>query len=124
MTNFRFAALFIALVVMVASITGSLRAAPDNTLGMAILAASVNSDGTLLAGSGAASAAKLGTGQYRVDFDRDVLSCFRAATLESSAGEIRAITDTVTFNRVLVVTANSGGSISDASFNLLVYCAR
>lgn len=46
----------------------------------------VNAAGTLVAGSGATAATKLGTGDYRVTFDQSVAACISAGTATDVTG--------------------------------------
>jgi len=90
----------------------------------------VNGDGTLARGGGAASAAKLGTGQYQVLFKRDVKKGAFLATIGLSAdagasppGEIIVNLRAGTENGVFVQTSNSTGAQEDRSFHLAVVYA-
>jgi hypothetical protein len=87
----------------------------------------VNGDGTLARGGGAASATKLGTGQYQVLFKRDVKKGAFLATIGLSAdagasppGEIIVNLRAGTENGVFVQTSNSTGAQEDRSFHLAV----
>src|SRR6185437_12672333 len=55
------------------------RAAADKTLGIALMSAIVDFQGTLISGSGATAASRTSEGQYTVMFDRDVSACTFAA---------------------------------------------
>jgi hypothetical protein len=102
------------------------QAAPDDTFGMAMLAARVNSDGTLASGSGATAAFKTSPGSYRVDFDRDVSGCYYSANNSGyNASPLYAVTLPADGfpNRIWVLLFNNDG-FADGSFYLLVYCAR
>jgi hypothetical protein len=101
----------------------SASAAPDNTLGMAIMAARVKSNGTLDAGSGTTGTIlKTGTGAYVIAFDRNVEACFHTASLTNIPGQV--LTLTASDNSVAVGTQDSSGTFVDAAFSLLVYCPR
>lgn len=126
MANFKSAALPILLGLLLVSLGGSLRAAPDNRLGMALMAAFVASDGALIRGSGVTSAAKLGTGSYLVQFDRpvsldDPTGCFFVG---NSYFQDVIVTPTRQPPNGVSVATKSAGNFVDASFYLLVYCAR
>ena len=54
MPKFKSAALF-STFVLLGSLTSSLYAAPDNTLGMALMSATVSGNATLIVGSGVVS---------------------------------------------------------------------
>jgi len=100
-------------------------AAPDNTRGMAIMAAEVDSGGVLQRGSGATSAVWVGPGIYNVQFNRDVTSCYPVATLGSNAG-VPSGTAGASQNGTLVTvaTTNPAGTLTDKPFHLLVFCNR
>lgn len=100
------------------------QAAPDNTLGMAILSARVSAAGALIAGSGTTgTVAKTGNGAYHVEFDRDVTTCFYLASL-NGGGQVLTQPSGTGNTRVGVGTQNSSGAFTDAEFYLLVYCPR
>jgi hypothetical protein len=106
------------------------RAAADNTLGMALLSASVNSDGTLARGV-ATGANKLGTGLYEVIFDRDLTTCSYTVSpgIAANGGSLLA-----TFSQaegragnadgVFVELQNQAGNTVDAPFHLIVFCPK
>jgi hypothetical protein len=97
--------------------------AADQTLGPAILSAKVSSDGSLVGDSGASSVQKNGTGDYRVFFVRDVRNCTQVA---SGWGPAMALVYGTEGggpgNFVDVTTVNTGGGLSDQSFQLIVFC--
>ena len=76
----------------------------------------------------AASAGKLGTGEYEVVFDRDVTACAYNVTLgstdttEAPAGEAGASQRAGNAKAVAVVTRDSGGTKADRPFHLTVNC--
>jgi hypothetical protein len=106
-------------------------AAPDNTLGMAVLAANVFFDGTLLNGSGVTAAGRTPNaqdGSYDVDFNRDVSGCFYSAT---NSGWLATPLNAVALpfqgdnpKRVRVMLFNNANNTASGSFYLLVYCAK
>ena len=102
-------------------------AAPDNTPGMAMLAAYVSSTGELLDGTGAISATRAGTGIYNVVFNRDVTNCTFAPTRSHRTG-VSAV-GSASASIVLDVTSAVGvrlfapnGNSIDRPFQLLVFC--
>jgi hypothetical protein len=109
-------------------------AAPDNTLGMALMSAVVNANGTLDRGSGVASSLRLGaagSGTYEVLFDREVSTCTFVASLGNSTfttflGEVSAVrrSGAGKENGVYVETNNSAGASADKPFHLIVFCAK
>jgi hypothetical protein len=99
------------------------------------LFARVKNDGTLQKGSGTASAAAIGPGEYEVVFNRNVSACVYEATLGSASvspentvfdgegpGEILVEPRNKKPNTVYVETANSEGVTTANSFHLAVFC--
>jgi hypothetical protein len=113
------------------------RAAPDNTLGMAIMSATVSSAGTLTRGSGVNSVEKTGTGSYTVAFNRRLENCTCVVNLGGEDGNTdyivswKANANCPGFQKpVNVATIYTSRDLqnqylmSDASFHLLVFCAK
>ena len=98
-------------------------AAPDNTLGVAILGALVKDDGTLLRGSGATGASNFATGAYAVTFNRDITNCTFAATPVRNSVVIRAVS-TVGSNLQFNMNRLSDGSALNSTFSLVVFCPK
>ena len=128
MTGFRSAVLFTTLGILVASLAGSLRAAPDQTLGMAMMSARVAANGNLNGGAGAASATKVGpNGQYSVTFHRPIYpGCSATASISGSGptGERGFIVAQRSTSQYLVKTYNHQGTLEDRPFAMLVLCER
>lgn len=136
MTRFGIAAFFTLFGILLGSLGGSLRAAPDKTLGMAMMFASVDFDGTLLGGAGAVSADQFTTGGYTVTFGRSVVGCTYHATQGFGAGSITppAVSGLSAIALQVAPAANDPGSVvvtarltnSQAlalvSFQVLVFC--
>jgi hypothetical protein len=104
-------------------------AAPDRTLGMALMAATVNQSGNLLRGTGAISATRVGNGAYRVIFDREVLGrCTYVANAEGGpmpGGSFVQVDETISnASSVLVYTRNAANAEEDRSFELIVVCSQ
>jgi len=119
-----------ALVVILAASPAALEAAPDQTLGMALMAAKVNASGNLLRGVGAVSAEKISTGTYRVIFSRDIYpNCMYVAT-------VTAVGPTGTFGfvdidetignvkSILVYTRAPNNTVDDRGFDVFVLCGK
>lgn len=123
MTIFKSAALLAVFGFLLASLTGSLRAAPDDTLGMALLGGDIRSDAHLNYGSGVAGVSRLDYGIYDVSFDRPVSNCFGSATTAANVGFIAVLAKigSDTF-RVYITTANL--TYVDADFHLIVFCPK
>ena len=76
---------------------------------------------------GAASALKLGTGDYQVLFNQDVTGCIYQATLGGPTtgvvvGQITAAQRANIATGVHVFTTNSAGAAQDSAFFLAVFC--
>jgi hypothetical protein len=96
---------------------------------MALLFATVKSDGTIDRGAGLTKVEKLGTGSYSVQFNRDVSGCgYFINVADSSVGTVLGLATAVRRNTdpdgVFVQVADSGGTAFDLPFQLLVFCAR
>jgi hypothetical protein len=119
----------LALATTLVAAPASIRAAPDQTLGMALMSAVVNQSGTLNRGVGAVSATRNSEGNYRVIFNREVLGkCTYVAMAETGpmpGGAFVRVIETVTnVNSVLVLTRNANNDEEDRSFELIVFCAQ
>jgi hypothetical protein len=104
-------------------------AAPDQTLGMALMAATVNQSGTLLRSTGAVSAERVSKGAYRVIFNREVISrCTYVANAETGpmpGGGFVKVDETISnTSSVLVYTYNAANAVEDRSFELIVVCSQ
>jgi hypothetical protein len=106
-------------------------AAPDDSLGMALMSAVVNDDGTLARGAGAVSSQKIDNGKVVVVFNRNVRECTYVATLGFANTNSLGIGGTVDVrgysadvNAVLVLTSSTAPSPSNMPFHLIVFCAR
>lgn len=94
-----------------------------------VLFAQVNAAGGLdnqCSGCGV-SALKLGTGNYEIDFSRNISACAFTATVApsgagSALGEVNVADRAGNVEAVFVDTNNSDGSAADKPFNLMVVC--
>ena len=107
------------------------QAAPDNTLGMALMSASVSSNGTVAASSGVTSvgSVRTGTGQYLISFDRDLAAC----TCTASFGERNfalishqsAISASCPYTaQTVFVYTSVNDALTDRGFQLIVFCPK
>ena len=114
----------LAAVSTLATPTPQVEAAPDNALGMAMMAAYIEADGSFVRGSGVTANFKVGQGSYVVRFDRDVRQCFYSAT-PAFNGVLLSVQQHVDMRDVSVGGSDrsSGGSM-DTSFFLLVFCNK
>ncbi len=105
-------------------------AAADGTLGMALMSAVVNSAGTLVRGSGVESAARTGTGTYRVRFTRSIANCTATANAGNSVvGGSNTLIYAVIYHWeetafLVRMTSPLDISASDAPFHLIVFCPK
>ena len=106
------------------------QAAADNTLGVALLSASVDANGALVRGSGVTNTSRITTGRYQVTFNRDVTQCTYSATVGVATGAftlpdfIQATPKPDIPNAVLVETDDKTGALNDDPFHLLVFCPQ
>lgn len=88
------------------------------------LFAAVDAAGTLEAGRGATAATNVAaaTGQFTVDFNRNVSACARTAnqTTDTSPGAVS--TTLVDTDTVRVNTLDSAGTLADRPFHLVITC--
>ncbi|MFD1703658.1 hypothetical protein ACFSCV_11665 [Methylopila henanensis] len=102
-------------------------------LGMALMSAAINADGTIARGEGvtATGTQKLSTGTYEVGFDRDITQCAYAVTVgESGIGSavpsvVGVTRRSVNPNGVFIQIKNPPDEANeDKNFFVLVYCGR
>ncbi len=106
--------------------------AADQTRGMALMSASVASDGALQASGGVVSSARVSTGFYSVKFDRSVENCTCTASFGSHSGTAVAylaqnyISANCPFGDPDNVTVwiIRGGVDGDYPFQLIVFCPK
>jgi len=100
--------------------------APDDGLGMGVMGARIDSDGTILSTSGVTGVTRIGNGQYRVDFDRDVSQCFYSVNLFSLRASSVQPTVSVANSVTATVWGLSGVSFApeDGQFYIIAYCAK
>ena len=130
MADLKSAALFIAIGFVLASLSGSLWAAPDKGLGMSLLGAAVDSGGNLVSGAGVLSAERVSTGDYNVQFKRSLEGCNHVA----GVGGVNTISltprrgihsRTNESNEVRVVTyETTTNSLFDTGFQVIVFCPK
>lgn len=92
------------------------------------MAAAVNGDGSVVRSSRLASVTRLGAGEYRVTFDRDVQQCTFYATLGKGIpagvpdGEVSAQRNAAFNDAAFVQTRTPAGALADRDFNIEVTC--
>jgi hypothetical protein len=127
-----FVAFASSLTIVTPQIT---KAAPDDTLGMAIMSADVNANGTIANGSGAVSATS-SPSEYYVTFERSLLGCSCTATFGSYNPDIAGYNYTQSWiaaqcpfgdamhkNQALVQMTMNGTTVTTA-FHLMVFCPK
>ena len=95
----------------------------DQTLGVALLGATMNADGSTSASSGVTSSNNFGVGGYAVVFDRDVSTCMVSAVPITNFVLIRVVIlggTQIQFN----VNKISDGSFLASPFSFVVYCPK
>lgn len=98
--------------------------APDQSLGMAILGARVNRDGSLAVAAGATSAIRRQAGVYTVRFDRNVSACIYSTSNNDITDKSFSVgPSTSDVNGIYINVSTSGGFV-DGSFYLTVFCNR
>lgn len=102
--------------------------AADQTLGMAIMSASADADGTLLGSAGVARLEKSGV-VYIVDFARSIVGCARVAniglpTAQVASGSITTSGDSEVPNRLYVTPREADGTLAAKPFHLIVFCPK
>jgi hypothetical protein len=117
----------LALSAMLAASPAALDAAPDQTLGMALMSAVVKANGDLISGTGVKNVTHTGVGAYHVQFDRSVAGCTPVAS------PLAAFYDNfVTVNHLpqptadtfLVLTGEVFGLGKNTQFSLIVFCGQ
>jgi hypothetical protein len=93
-----------------------------------VLSAAVNPDGSLArAGQSGTTSARVGTGQYEVDFGRDVSNCVWVAGISSvtaptTDGQAQIGPRDGNVEAIFVLTTNSGGTVTDKPSQVVVVC--
>jgi len=117
----------LALTATLVAAPVSIRAAPDQTLGMALLSAVVEANGTLISGTGVKNVTRTGVGGYLVQFDRSVAGCAPVASPLINFYDNFVIVNhipTPTPDTFQVLTGEVLGSGEDTRFSLIVFCAK
>ena len=132
--------LALALLAVVAIVSWALLGAPqkslaaaDDTLGMALLSATVSGDGTVVLGSGVAPGSNVNTstGTYDLPFDRSVATCTCTASFgEHSSGIVilqqNFISASCPYNNANEVRVSTAinGNLANLPFQLIVFCPK
>jgi hypothetical protein len=115
----------LALTATLAASPAALDAAPDQTLGMALMSAVVEANGTLISGTGVKSVTRTGLGGYLVQFDRSVAGCAPVASpLYNFYDNFVIVRHIPTPDTLQVLTGEVLGSGEDTRFSLIVFCGR
>ena len=121
----------LALAAALVAAPASIRAAPDQTLGMALMSATVSDSGVLVAGSGVASIVRPSTGTYVIAFKRDLDACTCTASFgghtvgifTAAQNFISANCPSGAGNNVRVLMSNNGAFVN-WPFQLIVFCPK
>lgn len=99
------------------------KAEVDALVASKILFATINSDGTLRAGSsGLVSSARNGVGDYTLTFDRNLSQCAAATADLEFSGNRDISVEVGNGNSLRVFAADSSDAYTDAYFNIIVAC--
>ena len=103
------------------------KAAPDYTttgqgLGMAILGAEIASDASIITGIGVTSSSHISTGQYEVDFNRDVSKCIYNITPFNYSTSLHAQPRSTNVNGVFIAATYFTSNFMDTQFYISVFC--
>ena len=108
--------------IRVVSADGTVTCEP---VGSTVLWAVVKNDGTIARSADTSGASKVSTGQYEVDFDRDVSACAYTATIgTATGGSAQGEVDVAPAppDGVAVETLDTSGTHADLPFHLMVVC--
>jgi len=131
MTSLRTAALFPVLGVLT-SLASPLRAAPDNTLGMAIMSASAYGS-NVMQSSGVQTIVNPSTGRYEITFDRSVTDCAHVASATNAYPEadfgaawgVKVRHHSSSPDLLAVYTFGTDGTtLATRPFSLIVFCPK
>ena len=106
--------------------------AADKTLGMAIMSAGVAANGALVTGAGVVKVEPVGTGFYKLEFDRGLQGCTCVVTPGDPGGSFltanltsSATCGSVNFpNEAYAVFYNLQGNAANSAFTMIVFCPR
>jgi hypothetical protein len=120
---------FLSTLVLTATLAASpADAAPDQTLGMALMSAVVEANGTLISGTGVKNVTRTGLGGYLVQFDRSVVGCTPVASplinFYDNFVVVNHIPSAPTPDTFQVLTGEVLGNGEDTRFSLIVFCGR
>ena len=120
----------LALTATLAASPAALDAAPDQTLGMAIMSATV-ADGALAAGSGVVSVDSPSTGNWDIKFKRDLEGCTCTASFGRHTGFISTGAENFISSNCPSFAGNNvrvvmllGGAFQNLPFQLIVFCPK
>lgn len=96
----------------------------EGLLGMALLGALVDADGSIQIGAGVTGAIHLATGQYEVDFNRDVTHCFFSANSYYTLTVVDLEPKGGNPDGVYLAEIDGAGTPGDDPFYLTVFCPQ
>ena len=120
----RYTSMLVAAAVTLATVAREeVAAAPDNTLGMAMLGAHVGGDGTVYDQSGLASVT-VGAGTYALTFERDIGTCMWSAMPFANEDVVIRTTSYGGATINLRMSKRIDGAAVNWSIFVTVYCPR
>jgi hypothetical protein len=119
--NLKIAALF-GVALLASSVP--LRAAPDHTLGMALMGGLISPSGELQSGSGITNVQQTGTGEYVIRFERNIVGCPFATGTIGGFGVSTAIVGQGQTTLTVWTRLTSDNSAVDDTFSIVVFCPK
>lgn len=105
--------------------------AADQTLGMAILSASVAGDGSRVRDAGVTVVERVSLGTFRVTFERSIATCTCTAnaganSLDAALYGVTAVANCPYYDAASarINTTGAAGALVDAPFHVLVFCPK
>ncbi len=129
MTKFKSAALFIVLGVLLNSLAGSPKAAPDGTLGMTIMTAVIGSDGRVVRASGVTNVAP-SSAFFDVTFNRSLADCTCIASIGLGDGGFTGGPYSAVANcpypavNMARIYTHDGAGLTGLPFQIIVFCPK
>ena len=123
------ALLCLAAAFAAAANAAPVAAAPDGTLGMTLMSAMINANGSIAAGAGVLASAKLSTGFYNVTFNRTLSGCTFVASISTTtdtvpSGSIVTMREPSDLRILNVATFSDFKTAADRDFGVMVFCVR
>jgi hypothetical protein len=118
-----------ACALMVLANAAPASAAPDGTLGMSVISAMINANGSIAAGAGVLNSAKLTTGFYNVTFNRTLSGCTFVGSISTTidtvpTGTLIMMREPSDLRILNVATFSDFKTSADRDFGVMVFCVR